>query len=65
MRNYQLRKANNKLTLKKNKFWWIISGGMGAGGLGLYIYVYAPLFSRFWCYFTYFSELKKTHPKQK
>ena len=63
MRNYQLRKINNELTMKKNFgeniFWRIISGGR----LGLYIYVYTPLFSRFWCYFTYFSELKKTLPK--
>ena len=56
MRNYQLRKINNELTMKKNFgeniFWRIISGGR----LGLYIYVYTPLFSRFWCYFMNFSE---------
>ena len=61
MRNYQLRKANNELTVKKN-----FGGGRiisvcvcvcrGGGGGWDSIYVYTPLFSRFWCYFTNFSE---------
>ena len=55
MRNEQLRKTNNELTLKKNFF--LANNKWGTGEkLGLYIYVYTPLFSRFWCYFTNFSE---------
>ena len=58
MRNYQLRKTNNQLTLKKWGFLFlflkIISGG--GGELGLYMYVYKPFFSRFWFYFTNFPE---------
>ena len=52
MRNDQLRKTNDELTLKK-KFFLVNDKG---GRLGLYIYVYAPLFSMFWCYFTNFPE---------
>ena len=39
MRNEQLRKTNNELTLKKNFFRRIISGGRGRGWDCIYMYI--------------------------
>ena len=53
MRNYQLRKTNNELTLKKVFF--LVNNKWGEVRT-VYIYVYTPLLSMFWRYFTNFPE---------
>ena len=52
MRNYQLRKTNNELTLKK--IFFLVNNKWGKVGT-VYI-LYKPLFSMFLCCFTNFPE---------
>ena len=63
MRNYQLRKTNNELNLKKKFFWQMISRGKG----GWYcIYMYIRLcFLGFGVTLLIFQNPKKNSPKIK
>ena len=71
MRNYQLRKTNNELTLKKKFFlannkWggWGGGGGGGGGGGWDYIYMYIRLCSLcFGVTLLIFQNSKKNSPK--